>query len=298
MPVWLYTMFKKLPVLLLLPMCSLAQQTEFDAFATRFYTFQEYANGRLVGMEQNAKNYNLYVDSMDQAFRSFALTDSSAFIPGFVQASNASNLRFRNMNNKGEVQVRTFNRGTDSMLVYSYSCRDHQEFFVKEVASGKVVYVGKERGAMVKGIYKMDSALLLMILETGEMLYSREVIVLQRYPSSKTTSGKSASASTGMWKKIKAFEGAAFGQVPGDFRQKKVAPRRERFIHEADMDLAAPHGAEEVFFDPSTKTLSYKKFSDERKFVWVKAVWKNNCFTMDDYSLSEDFSSSGVVVPE
>jgi hypothetical protein len=293
-------MLKKIMGLLLLPLCSIAQQAEFDAFANRFYTFQEYANGRLPGVVQNQKNYFLYVDTLDQAFRSFVLTDSSAFIPGFVQARNAANMRFRNMNNRGEVQVRTFNTGADSILVYSYSCRDHREFFVKEVATGKVVYVGKERGAMVNGIYNLDSALVLMILESGDMLCSREAIVLQRYPSSKATPGKSAATNNGMWKKIKAFEGAVFGQVAGDYRQKKVVPRRERFIHEGDRDLVmvAPRDAEEIFFDPSTKTLSYKKYSGERNFVWVKSAWKNNCFTIDDYSLSEDFSSSGVAVPE
>ena len=62
-------MFKKILGLLLLPLCSIAQQAEFDAFANRFYTFQEYANGRLPGVVQKQKNYYLntklsYINSM------------------------------------------------------------------------------------------------------------------------------------------------------------------------------------------------------------------------------------------
>ena len=97
----------------------------------------------------------------------------------------------------------------------------------------------------------------------------------------------------------KGFEGKAFGQVPADYFKKKYVASRELFQLDCEIEfvLTGQKDINTITYNGATKTLSYKQYTDNKKFILITAPWENNRFKIDDYSVNENLSASGIAVP-
>ncbi|MBL0336842.1 MAG: hypothetical protein IPP73_16415 [Chitinophagaceae bacterium] len=148
------------------------------------------------------------------------------------------------------------------------------------------MYEGNSNCCYVDHIYAIDSTHFMVIEKDGDMNSSRTAFVL--------------SAKKLPWAKMKAFEGMAFGQVPAGYFTKKYVKKREQFQLDCDMEytMSAPADINDILFDHRTKTLSYKQYSDNRKFKLITAKWENETFKLDDYSVREGLTGSETMVPD
>lgn len=262
-----------------------AQEKELADFKTTLNLYIDLRLGKVDSLKLNEANQVKYSKKTDDAFKTFVQHKSSYEYDKYVVARNDASIKFSYLDGRIYIHLKTFPVNNKTFVVYSYSSQDKKNYIVKEIETNSIVYEGNSNCCYVDHIYAIDSTHFMIVEENGDMNSSRTAFVL--------------SAKKRPWAKMKAFEGLAFGQVPAGYFTKKFVKKREQFQLDCDMEytLSVPADVNNILFDPRTKTLSYKQYSDKRKFKLITAKWENETFKINDYSVQEGLSGSNIAVP-
>lgn len=263
-----------------------AQEKELEVFKKEINLYIDLLLGRVDSLPLNKANQIKVNKRVDEAFRKFVAHKGSYNYDKYVAAKGDTTTKFIVLDGRVSVNVKTFWVNSKVYAVFSYTSRDKRNYCIKENEGNSIVYEGNGTCCYIDHLYAIDDAHFLLVEEVGDGNTSRDATVLS---SVKKT-----------WTQIKAFEGNAFGQVPGEYFTKKFVKKRAKFQLECERDVyfTAPKDANNILFDAKTKTLSYKQYIDNRKFKLVTAKWENGTFIIDDYNVGEALSSNGVAVPQ
>ena len=263
-----------------------AQEKELAEFKTTLNLFIDLRLGKVDSLKLNEANQVKYSKKTDDAFKTFVQHKSSYEYDKYIVARNDASIKFSYLDGRIYIHLKTFPVNNKTFVVYSYSTQDKKNYIVKELETNSIVYEGNSNCCYVDHIYAIDSTHFMIVEEDGDMNSSRTAFVL--------------SAKKLPWAKMKAFEGMAFGQVPAGYFTKKYVKKREQFQLDCDMEytMSAPADINDILFDHRTKTLSYKQYSDNRKFKLITAKWENKTFKIDDYSVREGLTGSETMVPD
>lgn len=265
---------------------SFAQELELENFKNEIQFYIQFINRKFDSLPVNQSNQVKLRKQVDDVFKKFVLHPNSNEYDKLIVSKGDERKKFVRLDGWGEVILKTFPANNKTYVVYSYTSRDKKNYFIKENESNRIVYEGNSTIPYIDNLYFLDSTHMLLIEENGDMHSSRSAMVL--------------STKKVPWIKVKAFEGNAFGQVPGEYSNKKFVKRRFTFELECDMEvkMLAPQDANAIHFDPRTKILSYKQYTDSRNFKLITAKWENEVFIIDDYDVSENMPRGGVAFPE
>lgn len=263
-----------------------AQETEAKALNNAFNLLIAYQNGKVDSLPRNAANYNKVVTYLDNTFKTFILHPNSQDYEQFRPAQGHTNFKLFRLENMIEIDAMSFTVDSIAYMVFSYKTQDRPNYFIKRLTDNSIVFDGKAHAAYVDGMYAIEKNRLLLVEKDGDRNTSRKVSVIN-------TEGKE-------WKQLKAFKGMAFGQVAGDYMNKKFVAKRTYFQLECDMDvlMQAPQDANQVSFDEKTKVLSYKQYDNNRRFKKIEVKYENGMFAIDDYNVADKISSGGMPIPE
>lgn len=262
-----------------------AQQTEVDELNKAFEFYRLYNIGKIDSLPRNPTNYAKVVGKLDSTFKAFIVHEKSQDYEKFKLAQGSSNFKFFRLDNTVEIDASWFVVDSITYVVFGYQLQNLPNYFIKRLSDHKIVFSGNAKACYVDAMYSLEQNKILLIEEHGNFNKSKRVSVV-------STSGKE-------WKQLKAFKGLAFGQVPGDYRNKKFVEKRTYFQLDCDMDvyMAAPKDVNQVLFNQSSKTLSYKQYDGPTKFKKIEAKWENGLFIIDDYSVSDAFESNSPAMP-
>lgn len=263
-----------------------AQEAELDKFVKTLNLFLDFTRGKVDSLPLTKKgNYEKMVKAVDQSFEEFVKHNNSGQYEKFRQAQGHSNLRFINAENRVSIYLTSFNIKEKTFEVFGYTCADRRIYMIKDRQSNTVVFAGNNGSYEIDNLDNIDDQHVLIIENNGDRGTSRSAFVLSTVKTP--------------WVKIKAFEGKAFGQVPADYLNKQFVKAREelQLEYERVFGMKVPDDINKIYYDPPTKTISYKEYSDLNNFKTVKAAWINNKFIIDDYYANENFSEN-VAVPE
>lgn len=272
--------------LILLTAAVHAQETEVTALNNAFNFLLAYQNGKVDSLPRNATNYNKVVTQLDSTFKTFILHPKSQDYEKFVLAKGHTNFKFFRLENTIEIDAVSFAVDSVPYVVFGYKTQNRPNYFIKRLPDNKIVFDGKALTSGVDGMYAIEKNRILLVEKAGDHNTSRQVSVI-------ATDGK-------QWKQLKAFKGLAFGQVAGDYMNKKFVDRRIYFQLECEMEvlMLAPQDANQVSFDEKTKVLSYKQYDENRRFKKIAAKYENGMFTIDDYNVADKIPAGNSAVPE
>jgi hypothetical protein len=262
-----------------------SQEKEFDLFKNELNFYIKFQLGKIDSIPVNSKNQTIYCNKVDQAFLSFVLNKNSHQYEKLIVSRDNANVKFINSNRTFSMYVTAFNVFSKTFLVYSYKSVAKQNYLIKDQEENKIVYQSEKYAYYVDNLCAIDSTHVLLIEQNGDFNTSRTAMVL--------------SIQKGKWNPILAFDGNAFGQYPVAYFKKKYVKRRVRFQLECEFEytMSAPNDINLIQFDYKTKTLSYKQYSNDKTFKWIKSKWEQGVFKIDDYNVSENLSRSDVAVP-
>jgi hypothetical protein len=260
-----------------------AQEKAVENFRKELNFFIDFQLGKIDAVKRNEANYIKYRKRVDQAFRAFVLDSNSHRYKPFI--TYRGNRKFFTLDNRIEVYLSMQMVNNVAYAVYSFVSAERRAYLVKDMAKNSIVYGERSLNHTVDSLYAIDDKHILLVEKDGDRGTSRKAIVL--------------SAKQRPWKPLQAFRGLAFGQVPADYFKKVFTEKRESFQLDCEFDelMLLPQDANHVSFDDKTKTLSYKRYSDSRKFVVITAKWENGIFRIDDYSVREQVSGHSPAVP-
>lgn len=262
-----------------------AQETEVQQLNNAFNFFMAYQNGKVDSLPRNATNYNKVVAQLDNTFKTFILHEKSQDYEKFTMARGENNFKFFRLANGIEIHAVSFLADSVAYVVFGYKTQNRPNYFIKRLRDNKIVFDGNAKACYVDGMYALEKNRILLIEKDGDRNTSRKVSVI-------AAEGKK-------WKQLKAFRGLAFGQVAGDYRNKKFISNRTYFQLECEMEVLmnAPQDANQVSFNEKTKTLSYKQYQDNRRFKKIEATYENGLFVIDDHNVGDSISSHSPVAP-
>ncbi len=256
-----------------------SQEKALENFNKELNLYLDFVMGKCDSIPVNAANQVKFRKKVDEAFRTFVLDSNSYNYPQFVQAKNDPTTKFLRPDGRIYIHLKTFLVNTKTYVVYSYSSRDKKNYCIKEKESNTIVYEGNSTCCYINKLDIIDNTHFLLIEESGDHHSSRSVFVLSGIKKP--------------WSKLKAFEGKAFGQVPGEYTATKYVKKRDVFQLEYDPEyqLSAPEDVNTILFDPKTKVISYKQYTDHTKFKLITAKWENEQFIIDDYYVTGNTSN-------
>lgn len=262
-----------------------SQESEIENFKISLNEYIDFSIGKST-VPINAANHAKFRKKVDSSFKAFVLNENSNSYDKLIVDKNDDKNKFLRLDGRVSVNVKTFLINSKTYVVYSYTSRDYRDYYIKENETNKIVYKGSGKSCYVDDLYSIDENHFMVVEKTGDFNSSRNAIVLsnKKLP----------------WFVVKAFEGKAFGQVMGDYFNKKFVKKRERFQLDCEMDftLSAPKDINKIYFDANTKTISYKQYAAGNKFKLITAKWENNTFVIDDYNVNEQLSGNAGAVPE
>ncbi len=264
----------------------LAQDKEMQDFRKELNFYIDFINQKFDSLPVNAANQTRFRKRIDDVFTRYVVAPNSETYDRLIQSKNEENVYFVNWDNRISVYVTHFKINNKPYAVFSYTSRDKNKYFVKDIMANRIVYEGASNLASVENLIALDSLHVMFIEKTGDFRSSRQVFVVSTLKPA--------------WKMIKAFEGKAFGVVPADYFNKQYVKKRTYFQLDCEMEtrMAAPPDVTNIQFDPRTKTLSYKQYISKYQPTLIKAVWEKGQFLIDDYRVSEHISGGHVGMPE
>lgn len=276
--------YLSLLLLLLVSIGAYAQDSEFTRFADEVKFYNLFIRGKIDSLKVDEANQNKFRPRLDEVFRKFVLYPGSEQYSRFVRSRSDQALKFINGNNMFEVEVDSINDGDKIWLVYGYTFSEKKNYMVKDFSSNKIVWEGNSNTNTVQLIGKLDSVHYVVVEENGDVNAAREAFVV-KFLNDK-------------WTRIKGFEGKQLGTYPADLSEMKYVKRRERLQLEYRFDMLMTYSLDvnDMLYNPSTKTLSYRILLENRNTKTVSAQWKNGVFLMDDYF--PEVSGDNVVAPE
>lgn len=259
-----------------------AQDTVLTQFKKALNHYIDFTSGLIDSLPVNEKNQGKLRKHVDDQFRAFVLHPESYHASDWVVSANNKDLQFIRVDARGSIYLSSYKVADKTYAVYSYTSRDKNNFFIKDIDAGNIVFDGGSMYYDVAGIFRIEEGYILLIVKGGDRNTSRTAMVL----SDKKTA----------WVLTKSFEGKAFGQVPGQYFNKKFVKRREKFQLDCDfgITMTAPSDVNNIQFDMASKKISYKQYTDARTYTLVTAQWVNNVFVIDDYNANENFQGAGM----
>lgn len=261
-----------------------AQETEMDNFVKTLNLFVDFTRGKVDSLPLTKKgNYEKMVKAVDHSFEAFVKNAQSGNYEKFREANGNPKMKFFRANDWVSVYLTTYNIQEKLFEVFGYTCGDRKIYMIKEKQNNQVVFIGRNGSYELDNLAYIDEQHVLLIENNGDHGSSRSAFVLSTVKIP--------------WAKIKAFEGRAFGQVPADYLNKQFVKSREELQLEYEMvfGMQVPDDINKIYYDPLTKTISYKEYSDLHNFKTVKASWNGNKFIIDDYYANENFSEHDAV---
>jgi hypothetical protein len=272
-------------VALSLSLAALSQEKELEQFRQELNTYIDFINGKISSIPLNESNQLMLRKKIDQQFKTFVLHKNSYQYDKWITSKEQSTEKFIRLDGRVSVNLKAFIMNHKTFVVYSYTSRDKMNFYIKDEESNTVVYEGDSKSYLIDNLFWLDDTHVLLIKKNGDRNTSRAAAVLstQKKP----------------WTMTKGFEGNAFGQVPADYFKKKYVASRELFQLDCEIEfvLTGQKDINTIIYNGATKTLSYKQYTDNKKFNLITARWENNKFKIDDYSVQENLSASGIAVP-
>lgn len=272
-------------VALLLTLPALSQEKELEQFRLELNTYIDFINGKITSMPLNESNQLKLRKKIDQQFKTFVLHKDSYQYDKLIAPKEEGKEKFIRLDGRVSVYLKAFILNNKTFIVYSYTSRDKMNFYIKDEESNTIVYEGDSKSYLIDNLFWLDDTHVLLIEKNGDRNTSRAAAVLstQKKP----------------WTITKGFEGNAFGQVPGDYFNKKYVASRELFQLDCEIEfvLSGQKDINTITYNGSTKTLSYKRYTDNKKFILITSHWENNRFKIDDYNVNENLSASGIAVP-
>ena len=264
---------------------SFGQEKELENFTNEINFYIDFTLGKTPTYPVNESNQNKFRKKVDDVFIAFILQKNSNQCDKFITSRDDKNLKFIRASGKCEIYLSTFITNNKSYSVFSYTSMNKINYFVKDDANNTIVYDGDSKASFVDNIMAIDDSHIILIEITGDHHYSRKALVL--------------STKKDRWTKLEAFEGKAFGQVPADYFNSKYVKKRAAFNFSCDSfpPMYCPKDFNKIYFDNTTKTLSYKIYSQGKQPQIVSSKWENEMFKIDDYFLRENQSYEDIPMP-
>lgn len=263
-----------------------SQESELNDFGKALNLYVDLLTGKAGSLPLNKANEIKLRKDANEAFKKFVLNKNSNQYDKLTVIRDDEKSRFLRLDGRVSLYTKTFTIDNKTYIVYSFTSRDLKNYCIKDNESNTIVYEANSGVYLIDDLYQIEPGYFLLIEKTGDMNSGRSAYVLtaEKIP----------------WRKFKAFEGKAFGQVPGEYFTKKFVKKREQFQLECEMDftLSAPKDINTILFDPSAKVISYKQYEGDRKFKIITAKWENKTFIIDDYNVQENLPADGMAVPQ
>ena len=265
---------KLLITLCLIILCakhSQSQEIALGNFKKELNFYIDFIMGKFDSIPVNKENQLTFEKKVDDSFKAFVRDSNSYNYAQFVQAKDDPTTKFLRADGRIYINLKTFFLNNKTYVVYSYLSRDKKNYYIKEIESNSIVYEGYSTCVYIDKLDVIDNTHLLLIEENGDFNTSRSAFVL--------------SSTQKPWSKLKAFEGKAFGQIPGDYTTTKYVKKRAEFQLDCDTEitLSAPEDVNAIMFDNKTQILSYKQYTGKNQFKLITAKWENEQFNIDDY---------------
>lgn len=304
---------------------SLAQVKELEALRASIYRFTQYDNGKTDSIPKNKQNTERLKAELDKAWMSLvlhknsknldslkqgAVNNQTSYIIGnhnyffsefrrdFSVRSTENNVYYSivfygiydyGLPNFVSVFIQPFTVDNKELVIYYLKLNGSGTYFIKDIAYNKIIFKSDalNSGVPVSAFHKIDNNhwLLVEVMEN----HGQRAMILENTSST--------------WKPTKAFKGMAFENPIGDYKKKKDIGTRIFLRFAENKNIVSIYGSGflkkyEIQFDEVNKTISYKKYhKDENEAPVIKAVWKNNCFVIDDYYLGEDLNDEPMPFP-
>lgn len=302
-----------------------SQVKELEFLRSSIYRFTQYDNGKTDSIPKNKENTKMLKTALDRAWMNFILHKDS---------KNLDALKRDGINNRSSYTIGDHNYFLSELLlditnrkpennsyysigfygIYDYGLPNFVYTYIQPfIIDGKelVVYYFKLNGA---GTYYIKEVASNKIIFKSEALTSNVPIIALQVIDSKHylivedmgNDGKRAlviDITSGAWKSMKAFKGKSFPQPTGDYTKKVDSGARYYLRFAENKHMITGYGESflkkfELQFNSASKTISYKKYRQvESEAPVVKAVWKDNCFVIDDYYLGEDMNDNPIPFP-
>jgi hypothetical protein len=193
------------------------------------------------------------------------------------------------LNNFVSFYIQPFWVDTHEYVVYYCKLNGKGTYYVKDVTTNKIVFQseGLTNNAPIKKLVKLDAQHLLVIEDMGDN--GERALVLDI----KNTT----------WKTIDGFYGKSFSPNTTDYTRLTVPQKRKYFTIATTRSFVSNYGKNylkqfAMQFEAATGNLQYKKFSNKESDTHlIKAQWRNNMFTIDDYYMGEGSQDTGVPMP-
>lgn len=256
----------------------MAQRTELEAFQQSVDRYIEYASGDFEQNEHPAQSAEGYRQAIDKTFRAFVLAHLSE---GFEDFYTGDGPRLSMSLEQVTVYVQLFAVAKKTYAAFGYSSSIGDDYYIKDIDASRIVYRGNKRIPFICGVYGLDAHHILLIEQYGDMNLSRRAFVVN---ANKTN-----------WEPTAAFEGLQW-----NYGDEMLYKKRRMYLH-IEMSFAtmlnAPKKASEIYFDPISKRIFYKKYLDGKETEVVDALWEKGKFGIDDYDVGEDIMGYPAMEP-
>jgi hypothetical protein len=303
-----------------------SQAKELEVLRSAIYRYTQYDKGKIDSIPKNKANDNRLKSDLDRSWMDFVLHKDSKNLDVLKKSGvdNRTSYIIGNHNyffheRRKDPAIRTLENNVNfysigfygiydydrpnfvyvymqpfvfqgrELVVYHFSLKGQEEYLIKDLATNKIVFQNKamNSGAPIVSLQSIDKNHCL-IVEALENHGQRAFVLETQKPE---------------WKILPAFQGKAFRNSLGDYKDKVDAGPRKQLRFAVNHNITSIYGdnflkSYQIKFDSATQTISYKQYRKEEKDAPViEAKWKNNTFVMDDYYIGEHLNDEPMPFP-
>ncbi|UZT98310.1 hypothetical protein ODZ84_01695 [Chryseobacterium fluminis] len=214
------------------------------------------------------KDGKVWHENIAASFRKLILTDTDEI---FKESYNDVYRKY-SIDSKKIIYRADFSNNGKSFSAYSYKSDHANRYFVVDHSLDTVVYSSGNSVIFVDGIFAVDEQHYLIIQNSSDSK-SASVYILTKDKK---------------WENAKAFRGEGFGMTMSEpYHTKTFGEERKYFELDYRTAMTYPAESRKIFFNPETKILSYRQYSDETHYKVISSEWKNKRFDIDDFTYED-----------
>ncbi|MCS3529089.1 hypothetical protein [Chryseobacterium sp. JUb7] len=240
-----------------------AQEKELKDFTKIFTDFNKcrYENKCVEDIKQWHKN-------IANSFRKLIVTNNDKI---FTEPYNDVYKKY-SIDTEKFIYKATFSNNGKSFSAYSYKSDHANRYFIVDNSTHSIVYSSLNSVIFLDGIFAVDQ---------------QYYLVIEDMSSDKTASVYMLSKDK-KWENAEAFRGEGFGMTLSEpYYNKSFREKRKRFNLDYRTATTYPIESKKIFFNPETKVLSYRQYSDKTHYKEISSEWKNKRFDIDDFTYED-----------
>jgi hypothetical protein len=310
---------------ILISLNTFGQVKELEKFRAEITLFVNYDNGKIDSLPKSLENSNRLKKNCELAFVAFIKNKDSKNLDNLKKNSKDNKSSYIIGNNnyffhslRKDPLVKSFENNVNYNItfygLYDYKLSNFVSFFIQPIIIGTLEYIIYYYKLNGKGTYYIKDAKSNEIIFQSEGLTSNAPIkkysIIDKYHilfvEDLGDNGQRAivvNTKEKKWKAIKGFNGRAFLSGSTDYTKKSEIQNRTYFKFAQSRTIISKYGEGflkkyEIDFDVKTKTISYKRYSqNESEIKVINSKWKSNIFKIDDYYMGQDIDDKDLPIP-